>query len=324
MKNVKITRITAILTILVMMCTAFALAGCGDSSGGDSGSSGSTSGNSSGGSAGDVPLDESDFLLPSTPGDNVLGNDLVDIDASNTEDGYISIKYKGDSDKVKFQMKADGNTYTYDLHKKAGYMVFPFSCGDGQYSLEIYENVVDDQYAQVCAETVDVAIKDPNTPFLYPNNYVDYAKDDKVVSLTYDVTKDTGTQLQAVQDVYNYVTGNIEYDYDLADSVEPGYIPTITDTIDSKKGICFDYSSLMSAMLRIRNIPTKLVVGYQGDVYHAWISVYISDVGWVENVIEFDGSDWTLMDPTYAASGGADAESYYVNNQDKYKALYFY
>lgn len=302
----------ALFAALIMLGSCLLFTGCGGSGG-----SGSTD-------IGDVPVDTSDFVVPSMPGDKVLGNNLAEIDASNTDDGYICIKYKGDSDKVKLQLKCDGNTYTYDLHKKAGYMVFPFSCGDGKYNVEVYENVVDDQYVQVCAETVDVKLKDDTLPFRYPNNYVDFDKGDKVVDLTYEVTKDSGTQLQVVQDVYNYVTENISYDYDLAETVEPGYIPTLDNTIETKKGICFDYSSLMSAMLRIRNIPTKLVVGYSGDVYHAWISVYISDVGWIENVIEFDGTEWTLMDPTYAASGGSDAESYYVNNQDKYHALYFY
>lgn len=295
-----------LISILLLLST-FGLYGCGGSE-----------------EIGDVPVDTSDFVVPKTPGDKVLGNRYVKIDASNTKNGYICIKYKGDSKKVKLQMKCDGNTYTYDLHKKKGYMVFPFSCGDGKYKVEIYENISGNQYAQVCAETVDVKLKDENKPFLYPNNYVDYDRDDKVVDLAYKVTENSKTQLQVVRDVYQYVTGNIDYDYDLAETVEPGYIPDLDTTIDTKKGICFDYSSLMSAMLRIRNIPTKLVVGYSGDVYHAWISVYISDVGWVENVIEFDGTEWTFMDPTYGASGGSDAEDYYVNNQDKYHALYFY
>ena len=42
----------------------------------------------------------------------------------------------------------------------------------------------------------------------------------------------------------------------------------------------------MSAMLRSQRIPTKLDVGYSGDVYHAWISCYVTEVGWVDNIIE--------------------------------------
>ena len=61
----------------------------------------------------------------------------------------------------------------------------------------------------------------------------------------------------------------------------------------------------MSAMLRSQRIPTKLEVGYSGDVYHAWISCYVDEIGWVDNIIEFDGKNWSIMDPTLAANNSA-------------------
>ena len=91
--------------------------------------------------------------------------------------------------------------------------------------------------------------------------------------------------------------------------------------LKEKTGICFDYASVMSAMLRIQGIPTKLAVGYAGDVYHAWISVYVADKGWVDGVIRFDGESWTMMDPTTAASNGL-ADS--ITDDSLYNALYYY
>ena len=44
--------------------------------------------------------------------------------------------------------------------------------------------------------------------------------------------------------------------------------------------------------------------GYSGGLYHAWVNVYIDNVGWIDNFIYFDGHDWSLMDPTFASSGG--------------------
>ena len=85
--------------------------------------------------------------------------------------------------------------------------------------------------------------------------------------------------------MYDYAVKKIDYDYEMAASVSSGYVPDLDQVIDRGKGICFDYASLMTAMLRISNIPTKLVIGYRGNDYHAWISVYISDIGWVDNVI---------------------------------------
>lgn len=45
-------------------------------------------------------------------------------------------------------------------------------------------------------------------------------------------------------------------------------------------------------MLRTQNIPPRLEVGYVEEEYHAWISTYIKDVGWVNGIIEFNGSTW--------------------------------
>ena len=42
-------------------------------------------------------------------------------------------------------------------------------------------------------------------------------------------------------------------------------------------------------------------MGYTGDLYHAWINTYIPTVGWVNNMIYFDGTSWKLMDPTFAS-----------------------
>ena len=82
---------------------------------------------------------------------------------------------------------------------------------------------------------------------------------------------------------------------------------------------------LMTAMLRSQNVPAKLIVGYTGSVYHAWINVWSEQEGWVEAKIYFDGKQWKLMDPTFA-SGGNSSESIlqYIGNGDNYKAKYQY
>ena len=80
----------------------------------------------------------------------------------------------------------------------------------------------------------------------------------------------------------------------------------------------------MTAMLRSQGIPTKLEVGYSEDVYHAWISVYLEDKGWVDDVIEFDGHSWTLMDPTLASANDIKSSAKYMKNKDHYKLMYNY
>ena len=50
-------------------------------------------------------------------------------------------------------------------------------------------------------------------------------------------------------------------------------------------GICFDYAAVMATMLRTQAIPTRLEVGYAGEEYHAWVSTYIKDKGWINGII---------------------------------------
>ena len=90
------------------------------------------------------------------------------------------------------------------------------------------------------------------------------------------------------------------------------------------KGICFDYASLMTAMLRSQGIPTRLEIGYSGEAYHAWISVYLKEAGWVDNIIEFDGTNWTLMDPTLGASNNKKSVEKYIGDGSNYVVKYSY
>ena len=115
------------------------------------------------------------------------------------------------------------------------------------------------------------------------------------------------------------------YDTAKASSVQSGYLPNVDLVLAQKKGICFDYAALMTAMLRSQDIPTKLVVGYTGNRYHAWINVYLEGQGWVDNIIYFDGTSWKLMDPTFASSGNQSQEiMQYIGNGANYQAKYSY
>ena len=92
-----------------------------------------------------------------------------------------------------------------------------------------------------------------------------------------------------------------------------------------KKGICFDYAALMTGMLRSLGIPCKMIFGYAGKAYHAWISVWSEDTGWVDGVIFFDGTTWQRLDPTFASSANQSEEIMkYIGNGSNYKEKYFY
>lgn len=264
-------------------------------------------------------------LTPSADGVTVYQNDFASIDTSNTSQGYVMVKYNGTNEKVKLQITCpDQSCYTYLISDRGAYDTFPLTAGNGSYALQVLENVAGDTYTVSLAQSINVSIEDEFLPFLYPNQYVNFHTDSKAVSKGSDLAKDTYSDLDVVQNIYNYVIKNISYDTEKAQNVSYGYVPDIDDTLSSKKGICFDYAALMTSMLRSQNIPTKLEVGYSGDAYHAWISTYIDDKGWVDDIIQFDGDTWQIMDPTLAATNDSAAVKKYVGDGSHYVVKYTY
>lgn len=267
---------------------------------------------------------QTDFLLPSADGDVTHEENHVKIDASHTDEGYIMVSYSGDADAARVQITDPSDTvYSYTLPLKE-MATFPLSGGNGNYKIDVLEHAYDDLYALGCSWSVDVQISDEFKPFLYPNQYCWYTKDSQAVQYGIELSNASSNDLDYVEKVYNYVTTSITYDTELAKNVPTDYIPDIDRTMEKGTGICFDYASLMTAMLRSQKIPTKLEVGYSGQAYHAWISVYLKESGWVDNIISFDGNSWSLMDPTLAASNSASSVKKYVGDGSNYTVKYNY
>ncbi len=303
---------------LVFMIPALAMAGC---SGGGAAAAQTEPEEDVIGSRDSTP----EVLVPEHPGTEVLGNEEAEIDITRIADGYFSAAYHGDSKKVKLQMTADaGLTYTYDLVPDGSWNVFPVSDGSGHYVLGIYTNIEATMYAEVFSTELDVELTNDFIPFLYPNQYVWFTKDTRAVSKGAELCRSADTDLDCVTKIYQYVTGNIVYDREEAENVQSGYLPDVDEVMDTGKGICLDYSSLMASMLRSQGIPTRMEVGYAGTAYHAWISCYVDEIGWINSLIYFDGENWSMMDPTMAASQGEKKLKKFIGDGTNYRRLYLY
>jgi transglutaminase-like putative cysteine protease len=69
---------------------------------------------------------------------------------------------------------------------------------------------------------------------------------------------------------------------------------------DTKQGFCAHYSGSLAYMLRLANIPARVIVGYQGGEYNSQGAYYIVHQydahAWVE--AQLPGFDWVRLDPT--------------------------
>ncbi len=273
------------------------------------------------------PRDSVPVVMQTTAdGINVINGNASSLDISNVAKGYFMLKYSGQSPKVMMLItKAGGEKYTYDITGVGEYTAFPLAPGSGDYTITINENIQGTTYAQVDSYNFSVSLESETAGFLYPSYYVDFDENTKAVALSQELVKEARTELQAVEMIYDYVIDTIEYDYDFAAQVSTFYIPDTTKTLDTEKGLCFDYAVLMTTMLRAQRIPTQLVLGYAGDVYHAWISVHTPETGWINNAIEFNGETWVRMDPTFdASSGGRSDILEYIGDGENYNAMFFY
>lgn len=303
--------------IFIFLCIILALfcsAGCSKKNSGSSDTDGGT------GTRPNTPV----VYTPEAPGTEVIGSSALTIDISNRNQGYVMASYSGNAAKANIQITgSDGISYKYFLTPSDSCVPLPLTAGSGTYEISGYENITDNKYAVLFTESTEVQLENDLLPFLYPNQYVSFDSGTKAVATAAETVAQASDDLDAVADIYHFVIDHVVYDEEKAASVSSGYLPDVDEILESGKGICFDYAALTAAMLRSQDIPTRLEIGYSGDIYHAWISVYTEETGWIDDIIEFSGNGWTRMDPTFASgNGNNDKILKYIGDGSNYTTLY--
>lgn len=261
----------------------------------------------------------------SSPGTEVFTCDNGCIDYSNAAEGYISVTYTGGSDSAKLRMICGGQTYDHDIALgKADY--FPLSCGSGSYTLQLYEHAEGKMYSLLIDKTVKLTVNSDTEMFLLPNHYVAFDRNSAAVAKSAELCAGKSGTVEKLAAVFTWLTDNVTYDKELAKTVRSGYCPDPDRTLSAKKGICFDYASLLCAMMRAQGVPTRLVVGYAAtDIYHAWNEVYTEETGWITPQLLLKSKGYNIVDATfYASAADKDKISDYISNAGNYSAIYYY
>ena len=268
------------------------------------------------------------IYLCSAPGTVAYGNGTVTIDCSNSADGYFMVNYAGSNGKVRMLVDApSGKQYQFALH--GGWESFPFSAGAGTYQINIFENAGGNQYYLLYGTSVSAQVKDDFCTFLRPNQFVQFDENTGAIAIGAQLAEGAQTDLEVVDRVYNYVLDHLSYDYNKAAAASSGsvydFLPDVDEVLASGAGICFDYAAVMAVMLRTQGIPTRMNVGWAGDIYHAWVSVYVDDIGWINGYLYFDGVNWRRMDPTFADNGNEEQWIIdFINTDGNYNPLLIY
>ena len=256
-----------------------------------------------------------EILWPTQPGQLVYESNGYKIDYSNAEYGYISILSPSSDSTLKAQISLNDTVYTYTLVSNE-YVIVPLQMGNGVYSIRLLKNKEGSTYVVSASTKIDIELVDETTAYLYPNQIVNYNKETQAIMKSFELTQEADSEIERVYEIYQYIIQNIDYDYDKAELAQTKFIlPIIDETYLIEKGICFDYASLMSAMLRVQHIPTRVVTGYVEQGYHAWVEVYIKDTGWINPSVYFESELWGRVDPTFDSMGSYDGD---YQNQDYY------
>lgn len=261
----------------------------------------------------------------SSPATDVFTCDSGSIDYSNAADGYISVLYTGGSDSAKLRMICGSQTYDHDI-TLGKHDYFPLSCGSGSYTLQLYERAEGKMYSLLIDKTVQLNVRDEIEMFLLPNHYAAFDKNSAAVKKSAELCAGKSGTVEKLAAVFTWLTDNVTYDKELAQTVRSGYCPDPDRTLAAGKGICFDYASLMCAMMRAQGVPTRLVVGYAAtDIYHAWNEVYTEETGWITPQLLLKNKGYNIVDATfYASAADKDKISDYISNAGNYSAIYYY
>ena len=302
---------------LLFFCCLFLGFGCGKKSDNSSGEANPPQSYSPG---------KTTVLVPEAPVTVTTGDDPLILDFSNASQGYFMGKLTQSDTKINIQITGpDDVCYKYFLSESDVWTSFPITAGNGAYLVLAYQEISDGQFASLFSYALDVTLDSEFYPFLYPNQYVNFTADSEAISLAASLTKDAAEDLDALDAIYQYVTTHITYDTEKAATVDTGYLPDIDETLRTGTGICFDYAALTASMLRSLSIPARLDIGYSGDVRHAWVDVYIESIGWVKRAVEFNGNEWKMIDPTFAAAAGNEdnqAIDEYIGDSSNYTVQY--
>ena len=115
----------------------------------------------------------------------------------------------------------------------------------------------------------------PNEAIIYmlPSRY---CESDKLFSLAFEITRNLPLGYAQVDAIRQWVKTYIVYEYGRSSSSTSAF-----DTVQTKTGVCRDFTHLCLALCRALNIPARMVVGYLHDLkpmdLHAWFEAYVGN-----------------------------------------------
>lgn len=143
--------------------------------------------------------------------------------------------------------------------------------------------LLESQVTATCSPIIDVhpsagyspveTLPDYVLQFLLPSRY---CESDKITELATEVTRGCLPGYEQVEAIRSWVYNNFRYRYGVTNSST-----SAMDIINSRTGVCRDYSHVAISLCRNLDIPARMAVGYLNQLkpmdLHAWFEAYVGD-----------------------------------------------
>lgn len=221
------------------------------------------------------------------------------VSITDNKDGTIDVSYNNTESKmIAIQVRKSGSNvdYNYFCPQKAIDVSIPMTLGNGTYSVKVLKNTSGNSYSNLDSTSITLKLSDEKAAFLTSSYEINWNSKNQAIKKANSLTKSKKKDMDKIKVIYKYIVENYSYDTAKAKKLagaNVNYVPDIDEVYSSKKGICYDISSLNASMLRSVGIETKMIKGYPKNpslprgIYHAWNKVY-----------DTSSKKWIIIDAT--------------------------
>lgn len=227
-------------------------------------------------------------------------NYSVSIDRSNISEGYITVNYTGDDrNDILVRITKNGFRSHYHFISLDETNILPLTRGNGTYTIEVFRRIgsyPSNRWANLFNTDINVTLRCELLPFLQPNINSNFTSSGVIAELATQLAHDYCPTITTAN-IFQYMLNGFHICDEIRNSSrKPCFIPNLYELFITRRGWCFAQASMMTALLRLNDIPARLVFGYYDpqprntNHWHAWVEVHLPETG------------WTLFDPSTGAA----------------------
>lgn len=198
------------------------------------------------------------------------------IDQSQVNNGYILCYLPANWYLIMEQTPSGLHSTTFFASDETKAHKIPLSYGNGEYKF----TVVSKEKYTVETVIINASNLDENVIYTMSNDIVNFSSSELVSKIASDLFKKSSSDYDYLSLVVDYIHKTITYDYDQRDA---DMFLSIDNILAKGTGVCYEHAKLLTALMRVKNIPCKLVFGDFGPNkdYHAWCEVTIDGKSYI-------------------------------------------